>query len=188
MGGGTEYEPEDVGITTTTNYGFEEDLGDWQISDWESESDGELGCVGLERSGEQKASGIASAAISCKFSGETGDSKTAKGAFKLSFEEPVDLYGKVISAKVYIPETLLTEEFASAPYGFMLYIKTGDSWSWSDGGWNDTVNDLQSGWNELNFAPIGVKEGETREIGIQISKGGGSPDWEGIIYIDDISY
>jgi len=174
--------------TNKVNFGFEGDMEGWQLSNWESETDGELGCISAEISAEQKASGSSSVAIACDFKGQLGSSKTTKGAFKINFDEPIDLSGKILSVKVYVPEDLQAEQFISAPYGFKLYIKTTDNWTWSDGGWVDIPNTLQPGWNEIIFAPIGVKEKETREIGIQISKGDNSPDWSGTIYIDDISY
>lgn len=47
---------------------------------------------------------------------------------------------------------------------------------WSDGDWDNIANSLHPGWNELSYAPIGVKESDTREIGIMIGKGEGAPD------------
>ncbi len=171
-----------------TNVDFEKDFGNWCMSTWETENNGELGFTSFALSTDQKASGASSVAITCDMKGSNGISKTTKGAFKINFEKPIDLKGKLLSAKVYLPEELFEEQFRSASFGAVLYIKTTESYMWSDGGWNDIANSLQPGWNELSYAPIGVKESDTREIGIMIGKGEGAPDWSGTIYIDDISY
>lgn len=181
-------EPPETETSETMTYGFEGSMDNWVVSDWVSDNDGELGFTKVEVSSDQKASGSSSAAISCEFTGKRGSSRTYKGALKMNFESPVDLRGKIVSAKIYIPDELLSDEFKSNSYGVQLYIKTTDSWTWSDGGWIDVANSLKPGWNEITFAPIGAKESETREIGITLSKGDNSPDWNGTIYIDDISY
>jgi len=169
-------------------YNFENALDNWHLSNWETENDGEHGFTSLALSSDQKASGSSSVAINCDMKGSNGKSKTTKGSFKLNFDKPIDLRGKLISAKVYLPKSLFNKKFKSASFGTMLYIKTTDSYKWSDGGWNDIANTLQPGWNKLSYAPIGVQEDDTREIGIMLGKGNDAPDWSGTIYIDDISY
>lgn len=171
-----------------TVYSFEGDLQNWFVSDWKSDNDGELAFTGAKVSADQKLSGSSSSAIDCKFVGKPGSSQAAKGAFKAVFENPIDLSGKVISANIYVPESLFTQEFVENSLGAKIYIKTTDNWTWSDGGWVNIATDMKPGWNKIIFAPIGVKEKQTKEIGIHISKGDNSPDWSGTIYIDDISY
>ena len=178
-------EPESKTVNATT-YDFEKDLGNWCLSTWESDNNGELGFTNLAISGDQKASGSSSVAITCDMKGENGSAKTTKGAFKLNFDQPVNFKGKVLSAKVYLPEELFADQFKSASFGAVLYIKTTDSYTWSDGGWNDIANSLKPGWNEISYAPIGVKENQTLEMGIMIGKGDAAIDWSGTIYIDDI--
>lgn len=179
---------EDTLPTEKITYDFEGNLDNWCLSTWVSDNNGELGFTNLTISSDQKASGSSSVAITCDMKGTNGSSKNTKGAFKINFDQPVDFKGRLITAKVYLPKELFSKQFKSASYGAILYIKTTDNYIWSDSGWNDIANTLKPGWNEISYAPIGVRESETREIGIMIGKGDGALDWSGTIYIDDISF
>ncbi|KNY26508.1 hypothetical protein [Pseudobacteroides cellulosolvens] len=180
--------PSYKGYTAQNITDFESSLSSWEISNWQSDNDGELGFKDISISNDQKASGSSSAAITANLTGQLGASKTAKGAIKLAFASPVNFTGKKITAKVFIPDTLVSSAFKKASYGLLLYIKTTSTWKWTDGGWIDIANNLKPGWNEISFSPKGVTEDQTMEIGIQMAKGQNAPDWSGKIYFDDISY
>lgn len=172
----------------STVYDFESGLKSWEVSNWESSNDGELGFKGISISKEQKASGSSSAAIACNITGSLGVSKTTKGAIRLIFPSPKDLTGKTLTAKVFIPYELFSMKYKSASYGIKAYIKTTSNWTWVDGGWIDIANEFSPGWNEIKFSPKGVMETQTMEIGFQVVKGDKTPDWTGTIYFDDIAY
>lgn len=124
----TEEEPasETKGVSSAdkVSYGFEGSLENWCISTWESETESELGCTNVAISTDQKASGSSSAAVTCDFKENNESAKTTKGAFKINYDNPINLKGKLLTAKVFIPEELVSEKFKSAPIGVKLYIKT----------------------------------------------------------------
>ncbi|GEM_PF-1785504 len=180
--------PDRAGYSKTVTYDFEESLNSWDVSTWDTGTHGELAFTKASLSTDQKTSGSSSVALYCNFKGMLNNSKYAQGSFKINFEPPVNLKGKILSANIYIPEELISSELKVSSYGIKMYIKTGLDYIWSDGGFNDIANELKPGWNQITFSPVDANESETREIGIQMTKGDTSTDWSGTIYIDDISY
>jgi hypothetical protein len=121
----------------------------------------------------------------CAFTDNLGAGNNAKGAIKYDPATALDLTGKTLTFKVYIPSGLATAE-ASNPYGIQVFIKTTGSWVWHDAGW---VNLDVAGWNTFTYTPSGVSESDTREIGVQIGKGGSTTThWSGDIYVDDVNW
>ena len=168
-------------------YPFDSTLNGWTHSTYSNPpNDGELGITGESITTTEKYAGAGSAALTCNFTGDLGASTSAKEAFKLNVSaSPVNMTGKTITVHVYVPTALTQAPYNSNPYGAKVYIKTGSSWTWADGGWN---NLLTPGWNTFTFSPSGVGEADTKEVGIQIGKGTGSPDWAGTIYVDEINW
>ncbi len=169
-------------------YNFDSTLQGWTVSTYSSPSgdDGELGITDASVSNAQVFAGTGSAALTCNFTGTLGASTSAKGAFKIDLSlSPEDLTGKTIVVRVYVPAALTQSPYNSNPYGAKVYIKTGSGWTWDDGGWN---NLLTAGWNTFSYEPSGVGESDTKEVGIQISKGTGTPDWAGTIYVDEVNW
>lgn len=168
-------------------YNFDSTLQGWEVSTYSNPpDDGELGITGASISSAQVYAGEGAAALTCNFTGNLGTTTTAKGAFKIDLSSnPENLTGKTITVHVYVPVVLTQPPYNSAPYGAKVYVKTGDGWTWADGGWE---NLLTSGWNTFTFSPSGVGETDTREVGIQIGKGTETPDWAGTIYVDEVNW
>ncbi len=173
--------------TQTVRYNFDSTLQGWVVSTYSNPpNDGELGITGATVSSVQVYAGAGAAALTCNFTGDLGTTTTAKGAFKIDLSaSPENLTGKTITFHVYVPTDITQAPYNSAPYGAKVYIKTGTGWTWADGGWN---NLLTPGWNTFIFSPSSVGEADTKEVGIQIGKGTGTPDWNGTIYVDEVNW
>lgn len=171
----------------TSKYNFDSSLQGWVVSTWSNPpNDGELGITGASVSTVEKYAGAGSAALTCNFTGSLGASTAAKGAFKIELGgSPENMTGKTITVHVFVPTAITQPPYNSTPLGAKVYIKTGAGYNWADGGWN---NLLTPGWNTFTFSPSGVGETDTREVGVQIGKGTGTPDWAGTIYVDEINW
>ncbi len=167
-------------------YNFDSTWQGWTVSNYSSPpNDGELGITNAVVSNSQVYAGAGAAELTCNFTGDLGNTTTAKGAFKIGLTTPENLTGKTITVHVYVPTNITQPPYSSTPYGAKVYIKTGTNFTWADGGWN---NLLTPGWNTFTFSPSGVGEADTREVGVQISKGTGTPDWQGTIYVDEVNW
>lgn len=162
---------------------FESSLDGWDVSTYSDGNYGELGFKSAKLSATQKNSGSSSVELDCKLEGSTTSNR---GMIAKNFNPMLDMTGKTLTVNVYIPQELKDAGTGAAAYGVMLFIKTGANYNWHSSTWK-SVNDLTAGWNKVEYTPTDSDEKNVKQLGLNISKGTGSPDWAGKIYVDDIS-
>jgi hypothetical protein len=106
----------------------------------------------------------------------------------VNFEEPLNLSGKVITARVKLVSGL--NDAPANPGGATLFAKSGDDFVWGAGTWTNL--DTELGWTELTFATDNAEGGfdasDVREIGIKFATGSAGSFSEAVVYIDYIRY
>jgi len=115
----------------------------------------------------------------------------------INLPTPIDLSGKIITAKVRLNSGMLSNNLASAPGGAVLVVKTGENWVYGGSQW---ANISDNEWTTITLdvtSPSGtVNEGYdpalVRQIGVSIGNNGVVPEGATVqaasVQIDSIVY